>query len=104
MWPARPWGFATWLESRGEQGRRAAHAADELWEVYRGSPHTMGELIGAGRLDPFTESRLCHSVLRARKKFRRYQVEELLRKMDGDRDPMGMGRVISLLGALEVGG
>ena len=55
-------------------------------------------------LDPLSDLSLALTVLRARRKWRQYQVEELLRSMGGDSDPMGVGRVISLLAALEVRG
>jgi hypothetical protein len=41
--------------------------------------------------------------LRARKRWRQHWVEELLKSMDEKKDPMGVGRVIALLGVGEVG-
>jgi len=55
-------------------------------------------------LDPLTDLSLALTVLRSRRKWRQYQVEELLHRLGCDTDPMGIGRVISLLASLEVRG
>jgi hypothetical protein len=58
---------------------------------------------GLAALPGFKAYQFAREVLRARRRMRQYQVEELLRSMDGDKDPMGVGRVIALLGVGEVG-
>jgi hypothetical protein len=60
-------------------------------------------LPGLEVLPRFKAYQLAREVLRARRRLRQHQVEELLRSMDGDKDPMGVGRVIALLGVGEVG-
>jgi hypothetical protein len=59
-------------------------------------PH---ELIpGLENLDPFTALRFAVSVRRARARWRKYQVEQAMQSLQGDKDPFGVGRVIALLG------
>ena len=95
--------FATWLASDGEPGKRASAFADDLWDVCQLArlPHEL--LPGLDHVDAFTALRLAMEVARASKRWRRHQVEELLRSMDGDKDAMGVGRVIALLAMAEVG-
>jgi len=53
---------------------------------------------GLENLDKFTALRFAASVRRARRRYRKYQTEEALRLLQGDKDPFGVGRVIALLG------
>lgn len=55
-------------------------------------------------LDSVRALQLVLAVAVARRRWRRHQVEEVLKSMAGDKDPYGVGRVIALLGMGEVGG
>jgi len=59
---------------------------------------------GLENLDRFTALRFAASVRRARLRWRKYQAEEALRSLQGDKDPFGVGRVIALLGISTVEG
>jgi hypothetical protein len=100
----RPRRFAAWLASDGEDGKSAAAFADLLWDACK-LPRWPHEAVpGLQALDPVRAFQLVLAVGRARRRWRRHQVEELIRSLDGDKDPMGVGRVIALLGMGEVGG
>jgi hypothetical protein len=53
---------------------------------------------GLENLDSFTALRFAVTVLRSRARWRKHQVEEALKALQGDKDPFGVGRVIALLG------
>jgi hypothetical protein len=91
------------LEKGWGQEQRGA-TADELWSVARLArlPH---ELVpGLEGLDKMTAWRFAVSVSRARTRYRRMQMEELMRRLEGDKDPFGIGRVVTLLLSLVVEG
>jgi len=52
---------------------------------------------GLSGLSQMSALRFAASVYRSRGRWRKYQVEEMLRKMNGDKDPFGVERVIALL-------
>lgn len=54
-------------------------------------------------LDSVRALQLVLAVAVARRRWRRHQVEDVMKSMGGDKDPMGVGRVIALLGMGEVG-
>ncbi|HXT99582.1 MAG TPA: hypothetical protein VN903_01230 [Polyangia bacterium] len=64
-------------------------------------PH---EVLGLKGLPAFKAYQLAREVYRARRRWRRHEVKELLDSMKGDKDQLGVGRVIALLAMGEVGG
>src|SRR6185369_670008 len=96
--PRRRASFAEWLLRKGWGAERAGITADELWDI-AALPRLPHEVIpGLENLDTFTALRFAVSVRRARLRWRKYQAEEALKALQGDKDPLGVGRVIALLG------
>jgi hypothetical protein len=72
-----------------------------MWALSRARGQWPHEVIpGLSGLSQMSALRFAASVYRSRLRWRKYQVDELLRQMNGDKDPMGVGRVISLLAGL----